>query len=214
MYLDNLRRKLFLNLSKAQKEAWKRSHSSQKRNSFSSAKRKKRNPLNLNQDQWSWSGTAMAQKHLWHLLVMGEEVRGSEDHCERCGTSGFCWPLCTHSAVMVYLYWPHFLVVQLVKNPPAMWETWVLSLDWEDPLEKGKATHFSILAWRIPWRNSPWGAKSRTRLSHLHFHFLLYWLRQSLWLCRSQQTVENSRDGNTRPYLPPEKSLCRSRSNS
>ena len=43
------------------------------------------------------------------------------------------------------------LVAQLVKNPPAMWETWVLSLGWEDPLEKGKATHSSILAWRIPW---------------------------------------------------------------
>ena len=43
------------------------------------------------------------------------------------------------------------LVAQLVKNPPAMWETWVRSLGWEDPLEKGKATHFSILAWRIPW---------------------------------------------------------------
>ena len=42
-------------------------------------------------------------------------------------------------------------VVQMVKNPPAMWETWVQSLAWEDPLEKGKATHFSILAWRIPW---------------------------------------------------------------
>ena len=43
------------------------------------------------------------------------------------------------------------LVAQLVKNPPAMWETWVLFLGWEDPLEKGKATHSSILAWRIPW---------------------------------------------------------------
>ena len=41
--------------------------------------------------------------------------------------------------------------VQLVKNPPAMWETWVRSLGWEDPLEKGKTTHYSILAWRIPW---------------------------------------------------------------
>ena len=39
----------------------------------------------------------------------------------------------------------------LVKNPPAMQETWVRSLGWEDPLEKGKATHSSILAWRIPW---------------------------------------------------------------
>ena len=43
------------------------------------------------------------------------------------------------------------LVAQLVKNPPAMKETWVRSLGWEDPLEKGKATHSSILAWGIPW---------------------------------------------------------------
>ena len=43
------------------------------------------------------------------------------------------------------------LVAQLVKNLPAMWETWVQYLGWEDPLEKGKATHSSILAWRIPW---------------------------------------------------------------
>jgi len=43
------------------------------------------------------------------------------------------------------------LVAQLVKNPTAMWETWVQSLGWEDPLEKGKATHSSIVAWRIPW---------------------------------------------------------------
>ena len=43
------------------------------------------------------------------------------------------------------------LVVQLVKNPSAMKETWVQSLGWEDPLEKGKTTHSSILAWRIPW---------------------------------------------------------------
>ena len=41
------------------------------------------------------------------------------------------------------------LVAQLVKNLPAMQETWVQSLGWEDPLEKGKATHSSILAWRI-----------------------------------------------------------------
>ena len=43
------------------------------------------------------------------------------------------------------------LVAQLVKNPPSMWATRVTSLGWEDPLEKGKATHTSILAWRIPW---------------------------------------------------------------
>ena len=43
------------------------------------------------------------------------------------------------------------LVVQLVKNPPALQEAWARSLGWEDPLEKGTATHSSILAWRIPW---------------------------------------------------------------
>ena len=42
------------------------------------------------------------------------------------------------------------LVAQLVKNPPAVQETWVASLGWEDPLEKGKATHSRILAWRTP----------------------------------------------------------------
>ena len=43
------------------------------------------------------------------------------------------------------------LVAQLLKSPPAMLETWVRSLGWEDPLEKGKATHSGILAWRILW---------------------------------------------------------------
>ena len=43
------------------------------------------------------------------------------------------------------------LVAELVKNLPAVWETWVQSLGLEDPLEKGKATHSRILAWRIPW---------------------------------------------------------------
>ena len=42
------------------------------------------------------------------------------------------------------------LVAQTVKNKPLMRETWVQSLGWEDPLEKGMATHFSILAWRLP----------------------------------------------------------------
>ena len=42
-----------------------------------------------------------------------------------------------------------------VKNPPAMQEAWVRSLGWEDPLEKGMATHSSVLAWRIPWTEEP-----------------------------------------------------------
>ena len=50
------------------------------------------------------------------------------------------------------------LVAQLVKNPPAMWETWVQSVGWEDPLEEGKAAHTSILAWRIPMDKGAWRA--------------------------------------------------------
>ena len=56
----------------------------------------------------------------------------------------------------VTLFWDS-LVAQLVKKPPAVQETWIRSLGWEDPLEKGKATHSSILAWRIPRLYSPWG---------------------------------------------------------
>ena len=52
------------------------------------------------------------------------------------------------------------LVAQMVKNLPAMWKTWVQSLGWEDSLEKGKATHSSFLAWRIPWTEEPRGLQS------------------------------------------------------
>ena len=46
-------------------------------------------------------------------------------------------------------------MAQIVKNLPVMQETWALSLDWEDLLEKGMGTHSSILAWRIPWKEEP-----------------------------------------------------------
>ena len=56
----------------------------------------------------------------------------------------------------------------MVKNPPAVQETWVQSLGWEDPLEKGTATHPSILAWRIPWtEESGVQNEARKRLTEL-----------------------------------------------
>ena len=64
------------------------------------------------------------------------------------------------------------LAAQLVQSLPARRETWVPSLGWEDPLEKGKATHSSILAWRIPWTIVHGVAKSWDTLSDFHFHFL------------------------------------------
>ena len=51
------------------------------------------------------------------------------------------------------------VVAKLLKNPPAMQETWVRSLDSEDTLKKGKATHSSILAWRIPWTTQSMGSQ-------------------------------------------------------
>ena len=64
-----------------------------------------------------------------------------------------------------------YLVAQTVKNPPAMRETWVRSLGWEDPMEEGMASHFSILAWRTLMDRGAWRAtvhgvlKSQTGLS-------------------------------------------------
>ena len=65
-----------------------------------------------------------------------------------------------HSKVIIYSFENHLEAIywaQMVKNLPAMWETWVRSLGWKDPLEKGKATRPSILAWRIPWTEEPGG---------------------------------------------------------
>ena len=53
-----------------------------------------------------------------------------------------------------------FLLAQMAQNLPAMWETWIRSLGWVDPLEKEMATHSSILAWRIPWTEEPYGLQS------------------------------------------------------
>jgi len=58
-------------------------------------------------------------------------------------------------SVLINIYQPASLVAQTLKDLPAMWEIWVWSLVWEDPLEKGMATHSSILAWRIPQTEEP-----------------------------------------------------------
>ena len=69
-------------------------------------------------------------------------------------------------------------MAQTVKSPPAMQETWVQSLGWEDPLEKGMVTHSSILDWRIPMDRGAWlttvhgVAKSQTQVRDFHLHFI------------------------------------------
>ena len=61
-------------------------------------------------------------------------------------------------------------MAQPVKNLPAVRETWVWSLGWEDPLEKGKASHSSILAWRFPWAVFPWGHRESDTTEPLALH--------------------------------------------
>ena len=95
-------------------------------------------------------------------LMNGNQVNGLEItwdvgilslpslHCELDQFKGYLWVSLVRAS----------LVAQRLKHPPAMWETWVRSLGWEDSLEKGMATHSTILAWRIPWTEEPGGLQS------------------------------------------------------
>ena len=81
----------------------------------------------------------------------------------------------------IYIYVWASLVAQLVKNLPAVQETWVQSLGWEDPLENKMATHSSTLAWKISWTEEPGGLQSmgsqrigHDRATNTYLHFLTY----------------------------------------
>ena len=84
----------------------------------------------------------------------------------------------------IILVWRAFLMTQQVKNPPAVQETQVQSLVWEDPLEKEMATHSSTLAWKVPWTEEPGGLQSmglqRVRhdsvTEHAYIHVLVWGL--------------------------------------
>ena len=100
--------------------------------------------------------------------------------------------------------WASF-VAQLVKNSPAILETWVRSLGWEDLLEKGKPTHSCILAWRVPWTVYSMGVtKSQTQLSDFHFHstlqkpsrlaFLFSQTNKQLDICSQRESYLPGRD--------------------
>ena len=114
-------------------------------------------------------------------------LHATRSHCtESClfwlpkwGQHGFClWRTCTlriSGSLCFSRSWAS-LVAQMVKNLPAMQETWVRSLGREDPLENGMATHFGILAWRIPWTRrlagySPWGQKELDTTEQLTLSF-------------------------------------------
>ena len=99
------------------------------------------------------------------------------------------------------------LVAQSVKHMPAMWETWVRSLDQEDPLEKEKATHSGTLAWKIPWTEKPGKLQSigSQRVGHdwvTSLHFRLYWIsrrdKEAFLNAQCKEVEENNTIGKTR----------------
>ena len=93
---------------------------------------------------------AVAQARLGLTFLLSVWLRGTEGRLmAELRQAGATFKCCWASPV-----------AQTVKNPPAMQETWVQFLGWEDPLEKGMATHSSILAWRIPWTEEPGGLQS------------------------------------------------------
>ena len=98
------------------------------------------------------------------------------------------------------------LMAQLVKNLPAMQETWVISLGWEDPLEKRTATHSSIMAWGIPWTAGPGGLPSMgfsRQDTGVGCHFLLQCMKvkSESEVAQSCLTLSNPMD--SYPSFPP-----------
>ena len=83
------------------------------------------------------------------LSLQGRLIWRRSEQLGKGGQSGTLYLFFNFIYIFIYLHWAS-LVAHMVKNPPAMQETWVRSLGWEDPLEEGMATHFSILASRIP----------------------------------------------------------------
>ena len=106
-------------------------------------------------------------------------------------------------------------MAQTVKNPPAMWKTWVLSLSQEDPLEKVMATHASILTWRIPWVEEPgelqcmglWRVRHNWATNTSFFYLFLELIILSLWTQSSAQFSSVQFSCSVRSdFLPPHES--------
>ena len=101
--------------------------------------------------------------------------------------------ICVYACIIYYnIYIWASLVAQLVKDLPAMWETWVESLDWEDPLEKGKATHSTPVFCHREFHGlySPWGHKesdTTEQLSLTHSYLYLKWTKYYIAICKSKK---------------------------
>ena len=105
-------------------------------------------------------------------------------------------PDCSDAAAAAFLQRAS-LVAQTVKNLPAIQETWVRSLHWEDPLEKGMATHASLLAWRILWREEPGRLQSRGSQRVRHD-----WVTNTFTFCPSKPKLDVTSSRNPPQILP------------
>ena len=130
--------------------------------------------IDQNSNRGWWECSKIGQR--WRLCNSVIKLKATEVYALNM------WILCHVNCTSIKLIWINSwasLVAQMVKNPPAMWETWVQSLGWEDPLEKEMATHSSVLAWRILIDRGAWWAtingvkRSQTQLSDFHFSRIL-----------------------------------------
>ena len=83
-------------------------------------------------------------------------------------------------------------MAQLVKSLPTMWETWVQSLGWEDPLGKGKATHFQYSGLENSMDSSPWGCRESDTTKQLSLHFTVFHKEVETWVSGTSQMDEQA----------------------
>ena len=129
---------------------------------------------------------------MWCASLDGRGVWKRMDTCICMAESLCCSPETTTTLLISYTKKRASLVAEMIQSPPAVQETWVRSLGWEDPLEKEMPTHSSILAWRIPWTEEPGGLQSMesqswTQLSDFTFTNKKFKIWKKKHKCRPQK---------------------------
>ena len=142
-------------------------------------------------------GISQARKLEWVVILFSRESSRPTDGTWVSCIAGRFFTIWTtreaHCDLQIYtIDTKASLVAQLVKNPLAMWETWVRSLGLEDPLEKGTATQSSILAWRIPW-TIPWSHKKSDTTERLSLLILcIKYITNDNLLCSAGNSAQCS----------------------
>ena len=158
-------------------------------------------PTQTGWDHWpfSWACVNGQWMTFWCQGAKNPALRSCEScHILKC----FLWSLILRCNLHRTSTSP-FLMAQMVKNLPAMQETWIRSLGWEDPLEKGTAIHSSILAWRIPWAQEPGGLQSMGLQKDGHNWATFHFPASSCFLCSSDNSLLFTQKYLEAPPNPP-----------